>query len=215
MKDLGTRFTRPGAFIAAMLASGVQLSCANSDPFDRSTESVMTTGLVRYRIVDVRALYAGDIAVNDSGTVVGSNRPVDNSTARKVFAFNGGIQTPLGFGQGDEHVYAINNKGWAVGSGENGLTIYRDGKVESFPELLGPQSVGRDINSHGDVAGAAVDAGSKTLQAILVGTGGVTRLGTLGGPGANALALNEQGQVAGVADTGDTWGDRPVPNAFL
>ena len=177
----------------------------------------MTTSSIRYRIDDVGPM--ADvllISVNDSGTAVSQNRPAGDSTPLRVFALNGGVRTSLEFGGGDAYASSINEKGWIVGFAQGtGLVVYRDGKAESFPELLGPQSKGLDINSSGYVAGAEADGPGLPSEAILFRDGGITRLGTLGGPGSYAFALNEQAQVVGVADTKDTWGGRPVAHAFL
>jgi probable HAF family extracellular repeat protein len=82
---------------------------------------------------------------------------------------------------------------------------------------LGGNGAAEAVNASGQVAGEAYSAGDQFRHAFLwQSSTGMIDLGTLGGPEAEANAINRSGQVVGWADTAatdPTWG--PIYHPFL
>jgi probable HAF family extracellular repeat protein len=76
--------------------------------------------------------------------------------------------------------------------------------IEILADRGGAQSRGMAINEQGWVAGWSMDP-TGARQAVLWRSGGLTPLGTLGGPNSTVpwAGLNEQGTVVGISQTGD------------
>jgi probable HAF family extracellular repeat protein len=133
---------------------------------------------------------------------------------------------------------AINSRGEITGTSENGIfdtvlgltelraVIWKDGTIKDLGTLGGNYSTGGGINQSGQVVGAALNAvpdpfsylefglarspdGTQT-RAFLWEDGVMHDLGTLGGPDAVALFINELGQVAGFSYT-NSIPNPPVP----
>lgn len=67
--------------------------------------------------------------------------------------------------------------------------------------IAGPDSVARDINNLGQVVGAVYTGG--VYRAYVYGDGGLSDIGTLGGGGSWATAINDRGQIVGNAEAAD------------
>lgn len=140
---------------------------------------------------------------------------------------------------------AINEKGEIVLQSENGAidpvtgikeirgVRWQNGKLEDLGTFGGNNSLANQINSRGQIAGAALNTipdpfsiyyslflgssnGTQT-RAFLWENGHKEDLGTLGGPDALATYVNERGQVAGVSYTSATPSASgfPVMDPFL
>jgi probable HAF family extracellular repeat protein len=127
---------------------------------------------------------------------------------------------------------SINERGEIVGTSENGLidpavgvtqiraVLWKNGQVRDLGTLGGNGSAADAINSRGQVVGFAFNAIPDPLSYVYFGLAGSTAgtqtraylwengamqdLGTLGGPDAAALFVNERGQVAGLSYTNST-----------
>jgi probable HAF family extracellular repeat protein len=132
---------------------------------------------------------------------------------------------------------SINARGEIAGTSENGAfdpsldlnelraVVWKDGHITDLGTLGGHHSAAVGINKPGQIAGAATNAipdpfsllyqlanspnGTQT-RAFFWDNVGLHDLGTLGGPDAVAIALNDNGQVAGFSYTNST-SNLPVP----
>jgi probable HAF family extracellular repeat protein len=127
---------------------------------------------------------------------------------------------------------SINSRGDMVGRSENGLidpavganqvraVLWKDGAIKDLLTLGGNGSSADAINNRGQVVGFSFNAIADPLSIIYFGlagspngtqtraflweVGAMQDLGTLGGPDAVALFINERGQVAGFSYTNST-----------
>jgi len=127
----------------------------------------------------------------------------------------------------------INNTGEIVGFSQNGIidpaigfpeehaVLWRDGQMIDLGTLGGNQSIASAINNRGQVAGLALNAtpdpfsiydllfygsanGTQTRAVLWDRDGSMQDLGTLGGPDAFAVLVNDRGQVTGWSYTNST-----------
>jgi probable HAF family extracellular repeat protein len=130
----------------------------------------------------------------------------------------------------------INDRGDIVGLSQNGVidpligfpeqraVLWRNGNIADLGTLGGNQSVALAVNNRGQIAGLALNTtpdpfsiydllyfnspnGTQTRAVLWDNAENVQDLGTLGGPDAYALLVNEHGQVAGWSYTNS------IPNA--
>jgi len=145
-------------------------------------------------------------ALNDNGEVTGGARTA--AGLLHVFLYAGGSMQDLGggsFGQG----LGINNSGQVTGQASSatdllGAFIYSGGALQ----FLGQRTAwGSDINASGQVTGFALRPASGSADesgfAFLYNGGSIQDLGTLGGLNSRGEAINDSGQVTGLAQTAD------------
>jgi probable HAF family extracellular repeat protein len=155
-----------------------------------------------------------------------------------AFKWQNGVLSDLGAlpGVNSSTVGWINSRGTAAGQStsstidpitgwpEEIAVLWKDGQVINLGTLGGNESQADAINDSGQIAGIAANAvpdsfpsplglpGFGTQQrAFLWETGVMRDLGTLGGPDADALLLNDAGQVAGISYTSSTPNASGVP----
>jgi probable HAF family extracellular repeat protein len=163
------------------------------------------------------------------------------------FRWKDGTLTDLGtLGGDDSFGFWINNRDDIAGVAENGTVdpntglanqraaLWRDETITDLGSFGGPQSFALAINNRGQVAGGAntsvpdkFSLGSMLggffptnmeTHAFLWDDGLLHDIGTLGGPDAMALAVNERGQVAGISFTDYTVRSNlgiPAVHAFV
>jgi probable HAF family extracellular repeat protein len=153
----------------------------------------------------------------------------------QAFEWQKGVVTNLGTLPGADNCSAssgINANGEIVGSSENGeidpLTginqsrpvRWKDSQITDLGTLGGYQGTAISINGRGQVVGVATNAIPDPIACFGLGTecraflwqdGQMHDLGTLGGPDAFAILINERGQVAGASNTNSI----PTTDPFL
>jgi probable HAF family extracellular repeat protein len=119
----------------------------------------------------------------------------------------------------------INKSGQIVGLSENGLidplfnfpefraVLWTNGTIKDLGTIEGGyESVANAVNNRGQVVGFSTNTtpdsfsffGVTQARAFLWQKGAMQDLGTLGGPDANAIFINERGQIAGQSYTNST-----------
>jgi probable HAF family extracellular repeat protein len=137
-----------------------------------------------------------------------------------AFQWRNGALTDLGTlpGAVNSVPQGANSDGWVVGTSENGTTdpvlgipefqavLWRNGQIQNLGSLGGNESVGFDVNGHGQIVGLAANSvpdpasmfGLATQTRPFVWKDGVMRdLDTLGGTDGVAFLMNERGQIMG------------------
>ena len=144
-----------------------------------------------------------------------------------AFHWQDGVLTDIGAlpGENSSASGPINERGWSVGQSQNGVidplvgipetraTLWIDGRLVDLGTLGGNQSLASSLNNEGIVVGISQNAipdpvslfglGTQT-RAFLWQNGVMHDLGTLGGPDAVAITVNERGQVVGYSFTNAT-----------
>ena len=142
-----------------------------------------------------------------------------------AFQSQNGVLTDLGAlpGGASSQALWISANGLIVGQSQNGVidpltgipegdaVLWKDGQIINLGTLGGNFSVAQAINNRGQVVGAALNAipdpisflGTQ-IRAFLWRNGAMQDLGTLGGPDAWGLFVNEGGQIAGWSLTNST-----------
>ena len=152
-----------------------------------------------------------------------------------AFEWQTGTVTDLGSLGGADYCSAsggINANGEIVGASENGevdpltginesrAVRWKNGEIKDLGTLGGYEGTAISINYRGQVVGVATNAIPDPIACFGLGTqcraflwqdGVMQDLGTLGGPDAFAILINERGQVAGSSYTNSV----PVTDPFL
>ncbi|GAA3780404.1 HAF repeat-containing protein [Micromonospora maritima] len=156
--------------------------------------------------------------INDDGTVVGTRFERQGSPTRAVVWRNGRIIDlgTLGGQAGpwgtDSIAYAVNDAGQVAGgavtpSGALHAFVWKGGALRDLGTLGGTteSTYARDLSDRGHVVGASQNRVGE-IHATLWRSGTIRDLGTLGGNYSEARAVNDAGQVVGLARTaGDQY----------
>jgi len=177
-------------------------------------------------IVDLGTLGGNSAAaygVNDLGQVVGSSDTgqishSDSACPRcpviHAFLWEAGRMTDLDSGDtGSSAAYSINNAVQIAGvysapDRDTSGFLYSAGKVTVLSQAPHGRAIG--INNAGQIVGDLATEPASARQAFLWNAGAVVDLGTLGGAGSEARAINDSGQIVGTAHL-----DGGVMHAFL
>ena len=145
--------------------------------------------------------WAEAYGINNHGEVTGTaetlfGEPPPNGDEHVFRYRGGGMEELLGLRGSDSRGFAINDFGDIAGQADGDAFVYLASSGAFF--YLGPGR-GRAINNHG------VAVGSDGGQAFLLKDGAVKLLGSLGGPDAEALGINESNSVVGTSMTTDGY----------
>jgi probable HAF family extracellular repeat protein len=136
--------------------------------------------------------------VNNRGEVVGSiSVPVSNTFKDQAVLYSDGRFTTIGKGT-ESATGGINNSGEVVGtnvSSNRQAFLYSGGATSEIAALVAYGAVSATaINDRGDIVGDSVNGG------FLYADGDISNLGTLGGRSGYPRAINNRGEVVGIAD---------------
>ncbi len=153
----------------------------------------------QYRLVDLGTLggeYCEATAINESNEVVGHSWTASGEV--HAFKWADDVLIDLAPDFTDTRANGINDRGEVVGSiGVQFAVVWRGPAMEVLPDFGGP-AVANAINQWGDIvgfSGPGVCCG--TTPAVLWRFGQPLTLGTLGGSFAQAVDVNNNGEVVG------------------
>ena len=227
LRDLRAGFGGPGSQAGAISERGWVVGQADTRAIAASGHHVTHAFLSKNgKVTDLGALARGEssyaVAVNEHGAVVGAScRDTRGLPDCRAFLWRNGGLTDLGTLAGAYGEPDLNEHGQIAGTmrtGELGTNrspirrafLWQDGRRADLGTLGGPRSDAAAINDRGQVVGSAnTSARSKRpwtfepfiTHAFVWERGKMRDLGTLRGESSHALAVNERGQVVGVAST--------------
>ncbi len=160
----------------------------------------------------------GPASINSSGQCVGTGSDLINGSV--PFLYKNGTVTDIAsyFSSGwIGGVYAINNAGILAGQDGTGQACTVTNGVETalpFLPVKGLDSAAA-LNNQTPPQVAGNSFSNNNNHAVLWKNGLAISLGTLGGPGSQATAINDNGQVVGFADTTPDANGVSQSHAFL
>ncbi len=150
-----------------------------------------------------------------------------NCVVQHAFKFKHGVLHDLGAlpGTNSSFPWWVNERGWVAGASQNGVidpltsgpelkaVLWKEGQIIDLGTLGGNQSAAFGVNNEGQITGAALNTvpdpwgliypfGTQT-RAFLWQNGAMHDIGTLGGPDAVGLYINDRGHVGGASFTSD------------
>ena len=183
----------------------------------------------RGKMRSLKAIPDGDseaTGINDLGQIVGYSQSVSLSTEAEIFLYSHGRVKEIANSSDLPLMLSINDRDQVIGlsSKDGDAELLSGGRLTDLGSLNGHGSVALGINNHGTVVGYSqltlpvIDPlpiitrpGSATLpiepvnpsidHAFIYRHGRMTDLRTLGGSSAEAMAINNHGEVAGWSDT--------------
>jgi probable HAF family extracellular repeat protein len=226
LRDLGADFGGPGSWASAINDRGQVVGQADTKAIAASGHHFTHAFLwEKGKVRDLGTLRPGQssyaVTLNERGQVVGGScRDTRGAPDCRAFLWQDGKLTGLGTSAG----YAlpdINERGQIVGTTSTGglgtnhspirhAFLWQNGTLADLGTLGGPRSDAAAINDRGQVVGQAnttaksksgYTTGMPIGHAFLWQNGNMRDLGTLGGEYSIADAINERGQVVGVAST--------------
>lgn len=142
--------------------------------------------------------------LNNRGEITGNHAP--DGRGNLPFLYSNGRLRELPRTDPDYPAYSrgINDRGQVVGiAGAEQAVVWTRGRVRLIGPRIARWSLPEDINERGDIVGSAGLPGAATPsdgKAFLYSNVQTTDLGTLGGPYAFAVAINNLGQIVGGAN---------------
>lgn len=137
--------------------------------------------------------------INELGQVVGYSE--DGSGHRIPFVWSDGVMQALPLLRGTSNAEAldINESGRIIGQSGDVAVVWDDMRIRSLG--AGAYSTAVDLNEAGEVIGHLNT--NDGMYSFVFGSGGLRFLGSLGGSITEAVAINEDGVIVGMASTAD------------
>jgi probable HAF family extracellular repeat protein len=158
-------------------------------------------GEVRYTVTDLGTLgghSSGACCINDKGQVTGLAQITSGTYV--PFLYSNGVMTGLIYQDGNAG--SINDKGQITGYYYNSSLGQSCAFLSSSGAMidLGP-GAGEGINDSGQIVGYSFNSDYPHGEAVFYENGQTEFLGTLGGTKSEAVAINNKGQITGIAET--------------
>ena len=140
-------------------------------------------------------------AINEDGTIVGKGNLLTGGTFTAVWS-DGEL---LDFGALQDHCCSeamdINDLGQIVGSSEDVVALWDDGRVIEIGGLGGLFAIANGVNNRGEVVGVAHVQPPGVSRPFYWNGGPIVELPLLGGGSGHAASMNDHGVIVGVAAT--------------
>jgi probable HAF family extracellular repeat protein len=157
-------------------------------------------------------------SINDLGVVAGEARRADGSTHAVVWE-NGVMRDVQSFGSGNTFPWDLTNSGLLVGQWNGpggGFAWSNAGGMQLLAGLEGPNDTPIGANDNGQIVGQYTRLPTDNYRmAFLWENGAIRDLGTLGGLGSVAIAINNAGRVVGNSAVSTTRQRGTVFHAFV
>jgi probable HAF family extracellular repeat protein len=161
-----------------------------------------------YQITDLGTLGGATTVanyINNRGEIVGTSRTAVGF--QHAFLYRDGIMEDLGTLGGNESAANIINDRGEIGGAADDPTrarhgfLYDRGTMSDLGALPGSTfSTVFGLNNRGELVGGSQLPGTSVFHAVAFSAGGVTDLGTLGGPSSFAVHISDAGEATGRAD---------------
>lgn len=179
--------------------SGQVVGFSSKTPLGNDSPFLFSAGVIsEIKVAATGGNLGGANAINDSGQIVGATAP--SGFGSNPFIYQGASVTIINV-SGEAN--AISPNGTVAGEMSNGHGfLYQNNSVVDIGQFTPNRNTYvNGVNDLGHAVGYGYLAASNNYHAFVYADGGMSDLGTLGGPTSQAMAINQLGQIVGVAQT--------------